>query len=36
MAAHKATTRQHVITFALTDEEYDLLEAFAAEQSLKI
>ncbi|MEO8396027.1 MAG: hypothetical protein ABI700_23730 [Chloroflexota bacterium] len=28
-------TRRHVITAAFTDEEYDLLEAFAAEQGIE-
>lgn len=29
-----AETRHHVITTALTDEEHELLEAFAAEQEI--
>jgi hypothetical protein len=34
MATQKATVHQNTITATLTDEERDLLEAFAAEQGI--
>ena len=34
MAAQKVAAHQNTITAALTDEERDLLEAFAAEQGI--
>lgn len=35
MATQKAAARHNVITATLTDEEFDLLEAFAAEQGIE-
>ena len=35
MATCKATAHEHSITVILTDEEHDLLEAFAAEQGIQ-
>lgn len=35
MAVPKTATQEHVFTVALTEEEYDLLEAFAAEQGIE-
>ena len=35
MATQKAAVRHKRITTTLTDEEYDLLEAFAAEQGIE-
>lgn len=35
MATQKAALHQKRITTTLTDEEYDLLEAFAAEQGIE-
>ena len=35
MATQKAALHQKQLTMTLTDEEYDLLEAFAAEQGIE-
>jgi hypothetical protein len=35
MASRKAITHHNVITATLTDEEFNLLEAFAAEQGIE-
>lgn len=35
MAIQKTAPHEHLITVALTVEEYDLLEAFAAEQGIE-
>lgn len=35
MATQKAASRHHLISVRLTDAEYDLLEAFAAEQGIE-
>jgi hypothetical protein len=35
MATQKAVLRNNLMTVALTDEEFDLLQAFAAEQGIE-